>query len=160
MKKKIIVTGLFAACCLLIHQTAKSQVLQPDELIAIHRLSDSGAVTTKLDTKGYKAAYGWDLKGREKVSNWIFQTQPGETADLTIRKVTDPTGKTKTLYWISNSYQYKEFINSLSKSKFRFDGIRIIDDYSYSVFKRGDESLLALQLQGADKKMHYEIRLD
>ncbi|QKJ28248.1 hypothetical protein HQ865_00225 [Mucilaginibacter mali] len=160
MTKKIIIAGILATGCLLIRQTAKSQVLQPDELIAIHHTLDSGVITTKLDTKGYKTAYGWDLKGREKVNNWIFQTQPGETADLTVRKVTDPAGKIKTLYWISNSYQYKEFMGSLSKSKFRYDGIRIIDDFSYSVFKRGNESLLALQLQGADKKMYYEIRLD
>jgi len=156
MKKLFLWTLLF-----ILSTAVKSQVLlSPIDLIRISKLTDNGTITNILKTKGYEVGYGWEIEDGGKINNWLFQTRPGEFVDFTFRKVTWVSRKAETLYWISNKYFYKEFMNNLRASNFVFSDIRIIDNQCYFVFKKGKDSIFVIQKPGkTPDEAYFEIKI-
>lgn len=166
MKRKIIITGLLALSCLLLNFRAQSQtLLTPGQLTGIHQQKDNDRITRDLSGRGYLKTNFWETKKNgEAETTWTFQTRGGETVDFEIRKLTWPSGKAKTLYWIFNVYNYKAFMSSLAKAQYLFSEVKVIDNLAYLAFKKADRTLLIIERRPADSKgaegVYYEIRLD
>ncbi|PIQ20026.1 MAG: hypothetical protein COW65_17405 [Cytophagales bacterium CG18_big_fil_WC_8_21_14_2_50_42_9] len=141
----------------LIAPVAKSQILSPEELKEIHSLKEVKEITSKLNETGYKEGYSWDDTVVGRISNWQFQNKPGEFSDFTVRRIVDKTGHAETRYWISNIYHYKQFINSLSKEKYKVEGATIISDKIYTVLKKKNISFLIGEHLNANNKIYYEV---
>jgi hypothetical protein len=160
MKKTLTTITTIIAILLFAFTTKAQTILSPSELKCIHQYTDSSAVSKLLADKGYKPGYGWQGNG-EKVNNWIFQARADDFADLTLRKVTTGT-QTKTLYWIKNPFQYKQFMSGLVKENYKFSEIRVIDDDCYAVFKNKESRLLIIQRGKPDGPggIYYEASVD
>jgi hypothetical protein len=143
---------------------AWGQNLTPQELLQINNNSDFTTITSTLVVKGWKLHSSSESKiTKETSSSWYFhpfaEAKEGERVNSYLIKSVDSTQKAQTLFLLHNSFHYKDFINNLIKSKFKFTGVQIIEDKTYSVFTKKGIMFLTTEKKDSDNKNYYEIRL-
>lgn len=123
------------------HKVKNRALLTPQELIIIHRLNDSLAITNFLSKRGYMVK---THHGEIKSGTWYFQSRKGGHIDFMLIKAVLPNGRPQLIYQMSEEDNYNEFKNNLISAGFKLSGIQIIDTKCFSVFKKDEDSFLVL----------------
>jgi hypothetical protein len=140
---------------------AIGQNLTPQELIQINSSTDP-AISNILSDKGFKKREGndFDQSTKETKSSWYFQpffNHSGEHESSNVIKSVDSIQKTKTVFLLYNPFHYKEFIQNLVKSKYRFTGIQMMYSKVYAVFENEGAVFMTTERLEPDGKSVFSI---
>ncbi|MEO8173104.1 MAG: hypothetical protein ABI581_08470 [Sediminibacterium sp.] len=140
---------------------AISQNLTPQELIQINRNPDS-VISNTLTDKGFKKdkTTGYYVRAKETISScWYFQPFPssGEKLSSFLIKTVDSNQKAKTVFLLYNPFNYKEFVQNLVKSKYRFTGIQIVGSKAYTVFENKQAVFMTTERERGKDEPVFEI---
>jgi hypothetical protein len=136
------------------------QNLSPHELFQINSTSNFLVDTSTLVDKGYKfQSKQYDEITKTTESRWYFQasTHSGEEVSSYLIKSVYSDHKVKTVFFLYNPYHYRDFIQNLKKSKYKFNGVQIIGNKSYNVFKKDKATFLTKEKQDAANHNIFEI---
>ncbi|MDH7463888.1 hypothetical protein QEG73_21480 [Chitinophagaceae bacterium 26-R-25] len=145
---------LFICFAFVFEAFAIGQNLTPKELTDIHKNPDVAAITRKLSEKGFK-----QYSAGQKESRWYFQpfTYSGEEVSSCVIKSMDSNRQAKTVFFLYNPFHYKEFISNLKKYNYRFKGIEVIEDKSYTVFENKQTVFMTREQPSGRNKNYFEI---
>ena len=138
----------------------KAQNLTPREMLSIHNIQSTQSINEILSEKGFDPGETYrNVNSKETITNWNFKpfVDSGDEISSSLTRTVDTLQKTKTYFVLYNPYNYKDFINSLTKSKFKFQGMRVINDKNYSVFKYKKTTCLATERQLDGIRSYFEI---
>jgi hypothetical protein len=140
---------------------AMGQNLTPQELIQINSSPDP-VISVTLADKGFKKRQDnqLDLSTKETKSSWYFQpffNHAEEHESSHVIKSVDTSQKTKTVFLLYNPFHYKEFIQNLVKSKYRFTGIQIMYSKAYTVFENKGTVFMTTERNNGDDELVFEI---
>ena len=161
MRRKINQLTLFVFS-FLYGTLAWGQNLTPKELNIIHNNSDFPTITSTLTEKGFKLQSNRSDEGtREKVARWYFQpfTHSGEEVSSYLIKSVDSNQKAKTIFFLYNPFHYKDFVNSLITSKYKFIGAQVIDNKNYFGFKNKRTVFMTAEKRNSNNQVYFEILL-
>lgn len=118
---------------------AIGQNLTPQELIQINT-SPNPVISSTLVGKGFQKSQDSQLDERTKetISSWYFGPffiHSGELVSSYVTKSVDTSQKTKTVFLLYNPFHYRDFIQNLALSKYRFTGMQIVNSEVYTVFE-------------------------
>ena len=141
---------------------ARGQNLTPQELTQIQNNPDFTDITSSLENKGFKLDHNGIVNAAKATEGrWYFSpfTNAVEQISSLLIKSLDSTQKAKTVYFLYNVYQYKDFINSLKNSGHKFDGIQVINDKACSIFKKNRTVFTVIEYRDTDKRAYFEVIL-
>ncbi|MBV4359696.1 hypothetical protein [Pinibacter aurantiacus] len=154
MSKHLSRLILFISFVFVFEALATGQNLTPKELKQIHNNPDFAAITRNLLEKGFK-----QYSTGQTESRWYFQpfTYSGEEVSSCVIKSIDSNKQAKTVFFLYNPFNYKEFISNLKKSKYRLKGIEVIEDKSYVVFENKQTVFMTREHSSGRNKNYFEI---
>lgn len=139
---------------------AIGQNLTPQELIQINSSPDP-VISITLADKGFKKRQDnqLDQSTKETKSSWYFQpifNHSEEHESSHVIKSVDTSQTTKTVFLLYNPFHYKEFVQNLVKSKYRFTGIQVMYSKAYTVFENKGAVFMTTE-RNNDDELVFEI---
>jgi len=140
--------------------TASGQSLNANDLAKINDNTDEIHVSDLLLKKGFKfQSKQYDDVTKTTEVRYDFQTlhNAGENVTYSLIKRTDSKQASTTLFFIHNVFHYKALIDNLKNSKYRFKGLKIVDDRSYFLFTKNKIAFLTRETKGVNDQTMYEV---
>lgn len=145
---------------ILLVKLSSGQNLSSQELNRIHNSLDFAIVNSSLLDKGFKFSRNEiNEKTKETESRWYFPaySHPGEDVSSYLIKRVDSNQNRKTIFFLYNPFHYRDFLDNLIRSKYRFKGIAVIDDQTYSIFKKKQTVFMVTEKPKGGNDRYFEI---
>jgi hypothetical protein len=147
------------------------QMVTTEEILKADNTKSDALITKFLAGKGfeYNQSAG-AAEAKERDASWVFRpfTDKRELVSCFVIKVTDTSGHSKIIVLLYNLQHYKDFVNNILESNFRFNGIISrgrrnpskgdrMEYKSYLHFRKKGMSFFARESIGFDNSTFYEI---
>ena len=158
--KPVIKPAALLLFSLFLLSSANGQSLSSNDLNKINNHTDENNVSKLLLEKGFKfQSKQYDDITRATELRYYFQTNlsSGENVTFSLIKSSDSKKVSTTMFFIHNLYHYKELIDDLKKSKYKFEGLKIVDNKSYFLFTRNKMAFLTRETKDVNEQPMYEV---
>lgn len=140
--------------------SANGQTLNANDLNNINNYTDEIQISDLLLEKGFKfQSKQYDNITKTTEVRYYFQTlhNSGENVTFSLIKKTDSRQVSTTLFFVHNVFHYKALIDNLKNSKYKFKGLKIVNDKSYLLFTKNKIAFLTRETKDVNDQTMYEI---